>query len=410
MVRKFSAYLSIYNDWDILPSALRSVASHIDELVVVDGAYEWMVPYLAGLGLNPTRSDPRVYAAIEASGIPFRVISKTWKNEPEKRQAGYEACAHDYIYRIDADEIIFFNDRVLEAALSSGLAIGEMYMPNYVAPGWVSCARDLPRIERQCFLFDRRQVSSQLHLNYLWLILTADALPLAGSKPLAVYPEALAFNAHLTAWRTPETGVNRAGFYILNWMRQHGVPWLPALSGQPLTDLQTLFDIVPPAVFRSALQRGRIAFGMIEAPTKRFVPTSLCTAQEATFTDLYEAFLLSLADMNRRAATEEQPFLICLPTLLDLSTPASHDAIVSNGMVSLRMSDPLLTAKVQLLRYSAGEPHSEVLDLSVKINGTDMQVELPETQWRNSDTFRQCLEFHVWSASREISQTFRVLA
>jgi hypothetical protein len=38
MASKFSAYLSIYNDWDILPSALRSVASYLDELVVVDGA------------------------------------------------------------------------------------------------------------------------------------------------------------------------------------------------------------------------------------------------------------------------------------------------------------------------------------------------------------------------------------
>src|SRR6202035_3341065 len=123
MAAKFSAYLSIYNDWDILPSALRSVASHIDELVVVDGAYDWMIPYLTMLGLDSARSDPRVYAAIEESGIPFRVISRTWKNEIEKRQTGYEACAHDFIYRIDADEIMFFDDRALETALSCGFAV-----------------------------------------------------------------------------------------------------------------------------------------------------------------------------------------------------------------------------------------------------------------------------------------------
>ena len=118
MVTKSSAYLSIYNDWDILPSALRSIASHVDELVVVDGAYEWMVPYLTMQGLDPTRSDPRVYAALEASGIPFRVISHTWKHEPEKRLAGYEAFTHDFIYRVDADEIMFFDEPALEAAFS----------------------------------------------------------------------------------------------------------------------------------------------------------------------------------------------------------------------------------------------------------------------------------------------------
>jgi hypothetical protein len=35
---KLSAYLTIYNDWDLLEPALRSIAPYIDEPVVVDGA------------------------------------------------------------------------------------------------------------------------------------------------------------------------------------------------------------------------------------------------------------------------------------------------------------------------------------------------------------------------------------
>jgi hypothetical protein len=410
MANKFSAYLSIYNDWDILPAALRSVASHVDELVIVDGAYEWMVPYLKMLGIDSTRSDPRVYAAIEASGIPFRVISRTWKNEVEKRQSGYAACAHDYIYRVDADEVIFFDDNVLAAALSQGLAVGEMSMPNYVAPGWISRATNLPHIERQCFLFDRRQVSSELHLNYLWLILTADKLPLAGSRPFPVYPEPLAFNSHLTAWRTPRTGVNRAAFYMLNWMRQNGVPWLAELRDKPLTDLQVLFDIVEPNAFLSSLSRGRIAFGMIESPTERtFTPTPLTADQEATFTGVYETFLRSLVEMNIQATAEDQAFLTCQPTLLDLSTPAAHGAIAPGGTVSLRFSVPLVSAKAQLITYAASQPENEVRDLTAKVNGTDMEVELPVGRLDGSPILRQCLEFHVWPNSPELSQRFRVL-
>lgn len=72
---KFSAYLSIYDDWDLLEVALKSIADYVDELVVVDGAYEWMVPYLVATGSDPSRSDKRVYDIIRASGIPFRSIN-----------------------------------------------------------------------------------------------------------------------------------------------------------------------------------------------------------------------------------------------------------------------------------------------------------------------------------------------
>ena len=38
---KISAYLVIYNDYDILEEALSSVVGYVDEMVVVDGAYTW---------------------------------------------------------------------------------------------------------------------------------------------------------------------------------------------------------------------------------------------------------------------------------------------------------------------------------------------------------------------------------
>lgn len=411
MARKFSAYLSIYNDWDILSRALRSVADRVDELVVVDGAYEWMVPYLAALGVDPLRSDARVYDAIASTGIPYRVISKLWSSEPEKRRAGYEACANDYIYRVDADEILFFDDHALETALSAGAAVGEMVMPNYVAPGWISVAKGLGRIERQCFLFDRRQISADIHLNYLWLILTADTLPAAGVKPFAVHPTPLAFNAHLTGWRTPRTAVNRAAFYVLNWMRQNGVPWLPDLRDKPLSDIQALFNIVSADDFRSSLSRSRIAFGMIEPANEReFLPSPLSAEQEGHFIDLFDTFLASLADTNRQAAGAEQPFLTSQPTVLDLSTPAARSAVAPTGMVSIRFSAPLLSAKAQLLSYSRGQPENETRELPVTVSGPEFHIELPTIRWDDSPMLRQCLEFSVWPDPPRLSRTFRVLA
>jgi hypothetical protein len=410
MSTKFSAYLSMFNDWDILPAALRSVAQYVDELVVVDGAYDWMVPYLKMLGRDPLRSDPRVYDAIEASGIPFRVFAGTWKNEIEKRQSGYDACTHDYICRIDADEIMFFSDNALQAALSSGVAVGEMLMPCYVAPGWISRHKDLPHIERQCFLFDRRQVSSEIHLNYLWLVLPADTLPSAAGQPYAIYPEPLAFNAHLTGWRTPETAVNRAAFYVFNRMRKRGVPWISELGDRPLADMRRLLSFVPADAFRSAFRRGRIAMGMIESRSDRlFLPTLLKAEQEETFTGLFGKFLDSLTIVNRLAAAEDQVFLTSQPTLLDLSTPASRAAVAPNGTVSIRVSTPLISATAQLQTYAGDEPNIEMVDLPVSISGTDFHVELPGIGTSARPILRQCLEFHVRSNEPNPSQRFRAL-
>lgn len=411
MTRKFSAYLSIYNDWDILPESLQSVASYVDELVVVDGAYEWMVPYLTMLGIDPIRSDRRVYDILNASGIPFRVISKTWKNEVEKRRSGYEACTHDYIYRVDADEVLFFNEKVLEKALFDGLAVGEMQMPNLVAPGWISRARNLPDIECQCFLFDRRRVSPEIHLNYLWLILTADQLPQVGQKPFPVYPMPLAFNAHLTGWRTPRTGVNRASFYTLNWMRKNGVPWLESLRDRPLTNVQSLFDALPPTAFFSSLSRGRIAFGMIESAANRvFTPNPLDAAQESTYLKIYENFMTSLVEMNQQTVSREQPFLTCLPTLLDLTTEASRKVVAPNATVTIRMSAPLNAAKATLLTYTTKEPFNQERDLSVQLNGNNFTVVLPAIEPDDGPMLRQCLEFHVWPVVAELPQRFQIIA
>ncbi len=407
MSNKFSAYLSIYNDWDILPAALRSIASHVDELVVVDGPYEWMVSYLAGLGLDPRRSDPRVYAALDASGIPYRVISKVWRNEPEKRQTGYEACTHRFIYRVDADEVLFFDDAELERMLSGGGAVGEMEMPSYVAPGWIIAANNNGPIGRQCLLFDREQISPEVHLNYLWLVLGVDELPSPGVRPFPIHPEPLAFNAHLTGWRTPETSVSRAAFYNLNWMRAHGTPWLPELQGRPLTDVNALFDLVPPRYFLNSLRRGRMAAGTDGLTREAIIRASpLSPEQEATFAGLYQSFLDSLTAMNAAAAHEAQPYVREMLTIFDLTTPAARNAIASDGQVVLELSAHIWSARVRLNTYSATAPHSTEEMLAFELAGRELRIALPEPPDASRQMLRQNLDFQVWLDSPSVLQTF----
>ena len=409
MARKFSAYLSVYDDWDILPAALRSVAGHVDELVVVDGCYDWMAPALAGLGRNPERSDPRVYAAIEASGIPFRVIARTWANEVEKRCHGYAACQHDHVFRIDADEVLLFDDTALEQALSDGAAVGEMEMPIYIAPGWITRAAQRDTIERQGLLFDRRRISAEMHLNYLWLILTVDQRPLEGSKPFAVHPRPVAFNAHLTLWRSPQCAGQRAAFYALNWMRQHGVPWLPTLRDRPLADTRALFGQVAPEDFFSSMALGATALGMAEAPERRaFQASPLDAAQEAAFAPLHAGFLGSLAAVNRQAVVEDRRFLACLPSVLDLSSPAARDAAVRDGAVTLRLSGRVQAARARLLSYATSAPHIEARALELQRDGHALRIALPPRGER--EMLREALEFLVWLDDPALSHRFRIVA
>src|SRR5258708_4734974 len=172
-----SGYLTIYNDYDILPYTLRAIAPYVDELIVVDGAYEWMAPYLELSGKNPRKSDDHVYGVLDASAIKYRVESRTWRDETEKRMAGYNACTGRYAFRIDADEVPFFDNSEMERFLASGEPIAQMYKPSYISPKWLVGLNESGFLPSEPFLFDRTRVEPGVHLNYLWLVLGPDHLP-----------------------------------------------------------------------------------------------------------------------------------------------------------------------------------------------------------------------------------------
>ena len=95
-----SGYLAVYNDWDALAPSLASMAPWLDELVVVDGGYQWMAEYLTRIGRDPARSDAPVYQALAAFPKPVTIISRVWRNEIEKRMAGYQACTRRHVFRL----------------------------------------------------------------------------------------------------------------------------------------------------------------------------------------------------------------------------------------------------------------------------------------------------------------------
>ena len=393
MASNFSAYLSIYNDWDILEPALKSIAPYIDELVVVDGGYKWMAPYADRTGRSLLLSDDRVYSAIEACGIRYRIVTQSWDNEVQKRMAGYDACNTRYVFRVDADEILHFNEHALEQYFSLGEAVGEMEMPTYMAPGWILANNDQTRIGRQSFLFDKKQINTTEHLAYLWLVLEADSLPSNAQRQIPVFSESLAYNAHLTTWRTPTTARNRAVFYVMNYFRAKGVPWLADMQ-HPVSDFRRFFDVVPPPVFENILVGHTLVSGHFEPKANScLIRSPLSDEQEAAFAPLYDRFLHGNARLNRQLRSIWRDFVTGQFTSVDLSSSYALKALTDDGTIRLQFDKPLHAAKIQMRYMLQHAPWFGLSELPCRIDGNILEVAVPDLF---SGTLRRTLEFAVW--------------
>jgi len=370
--RRLSAYLCIFNDWEILLPALRSAAPFIDELIVVDGAYRWMTPYLDGMGIDPRRSAAPVYDCLREAGIPYQVLSGIWADEREKRKAGYMACAHRYRFRVDADEVFFFDEAALERFARSGAAVAEMACLLYVCPGWV-LNDNLENWERPPFFFDSERISADDHLRELWIV---DGTRRSKAARPPVFPEPLATVAHLTHWRTPATSVGRAAFYTLNWVRHNGAPWYPELAGNPLPKLGQLFERIAADLYTDTLMTHEIVVGHTPASDRFLMRSPLSTEQEERFAPLYAAFLESQAEANRLLATVGRRVL-SPPLTLDLSSPAARDAVCDGETLCLRSSEPLARATAMLHELVPGEQKPVARVLPVELDHDRLSIPLP---------------------------------
>jgi hypothetical protein len=407
MSTKFSAYLSNYNDFDMLEGALASIADKVDELVVVDGAYEWMAPYYAALGHDPEKSCDRVFDIVSASGIPYRVIRKLWKTEIEKRIAGFAACAGRYVYRIDSDEIAFLDGRLIESFLREGKAVADVRAPQLVAPGWTFASEPVGRLG---YLFDRTQIEPESHLNYLWLVLTSDLRPAEGQPRQPSFEPAIGDIMHLTEWRTWRTAVNRAAFYHLNYMRAHGVHFLSELQGKPLSDLSRLFNIVKPELFRDMLLTSTIVTGSIEPPENlQLLPVALSQPQQATFEAHYHRFIAALAELNTIYAAEQTQFMAGQIMAFDLSSPKARDALIRDGAVTIETTTKIVSARAKIARLAVESGFSaEPVDCA--IDGARLIVKLDPSTALHAPALRKQLQVQIWVDHSATFDRFTIVA
>jgi tetratricopeptide (TPR) repeat protein len=391
-----SAYLSLLDDWDCLGQAIASVLPRVDELVIVDGAYRWMTPYFKESGRDPSRSVAEVYDVLSGLGPKLRVITGIWENEPAKRMAGYEACQGRYRYRVDADEIYFFDEDRLGRFWASSYPVGEMEMPTYIAPGLVAgrAGATAPRIG---FLFDSQVISARDHLSHIWLVLPRwEQRELAPPRPEFVFPEPLAFTAHLTQWRRPASAISRARFYVMNYLRERG-----GEDGAGITDFTSYFARTPPAIFDEILL-GHSIVVMPAAADIAGVPTPLTPRQEQSFAPLYDRYLVGLAELNSRLA--HQPRALACGELyqLDATLPISLP-LAAPGRLAISFSLPIGVLEITLCSYYADPARNTETRLAAEIAGQSASVELPPA---TPGAIRRGLAISFWPEGDEKTARF----
>jgi glycosyltransferase involved in cell wall biosynthesis len=374
---KVSAYLSIYNDWDILEETLKSVKGYIDELIIVDGAYEWMEGFVSNLGWNPAKSHNELYTIIDRSGIPYKSISKTWKNEVEKRTAGYAACDGDYVWRIDADEIYFYHQGNLEKFYKSGMAVAEMEMPMYLSPEYIVKDNNLAKLPCQCFIFNRALISPELHLNYLWLVLTLDELPLGSQKtPFRVFERPIAFNAHLTNFRSTKTSIVRGSFYNINWMRENGVSWSDLHRNKILRDPKVIFQDLTPTEFLETIKFGAFTVGLYKMKgNESVILAPLINSQIETIRPIFESFKHSLKEHYEKSLTSKCHLISNTNIYFDLA--CLPESLQQKGAITLKIDHSISHTAAKVIITSTTEPFFYEIDPVIICDEKTITVHIP---------------------------------
>ena len=400
-----SFYLSVFDDYQLLAPVLAQIAPYVDEIVVVDGAYRWMAPILAAMGRDPTRSVESLRAVFAPYEAKTRWISQLWDNEPAKREAGYAACSHRWIWRMDADEVPFIDNATLDRFQSSGHAVAEMELPLMITPGLV---RGTPgqRFERNAILFDSRQIDAPSHLAYLWLVVPeTERQRIRPANPASIHPDPVSFTAHLTHWRPPVTALARARFYVLNWVREHGQPHLASpFRYDPQAGFAPMLQSFPPTALNDALLGHSIVAGVPELGGAALVPSPLNPAQTELFAPLYPNFLAGLAALNQAMTTQPRILVAGDDYTIDLSTPEAAAPFLRDGHLHFQFGSDLAAARASMTWLHLDDPFLDRTDLPVDRQAGYLLIPLPTRPRR---ALRRTLTLTAWPADGSALLTMR---
>jgi hypothetical protein len=164
---KISIYISLYHDLDFLEDILININENIDEIIFVDGPYEYCLSLLQNLNLfyDEHNKPSKLTTIINKYSHKLKYYYKIWKNEKEKRMFGYDMCSNDLVLLVDCDEFVILKENIINDFISSdkivaGFKIFNMNRINI----------NINQYNIKNILFKKKFITSYQHLSYTWLI------------------------------------------------------------------------------------------------------------------------------------------------------------------------------------------------------------------------------------------------
>ena len=207
---KKGCYISIYSDYGFLDLVLNLLNQTMDEIVIVDGPFEYCISTLKKLNLYYDENNSPIKSIISKYGNKIKYFYKHFKDEKEKRIFGYEQCSTDIVMLADSDEIYLLNEVFINNFYNSKKSVISLDIYNM-------CRTNIgfDKKSRKYILFKKKNISALEHLSYTWLV-GVDGLPNKNTNLMELNNIAGVI-LHQTLNRTKEFSLTKFIFYTRLW-------------------------------------------------------------------------------------------------------------------------------------------------------------------------------------------------
>jgi tetratricopeptide (TPR) repeat protein len=223
---QLSVAICVYNDFDFLAEGIDRIYDLADEIVILDGPYEYCKPILKYFDMYYEQPPQPLKALLARPKVRYEY--RTFEDERRKRIALYEMCRGDVVMLLDSDELVTEIRRDnIAAFLASNKSVASARFHNHVRSN-VLFTQDT----RKLIFFKRAEVSAAAHLNYTWLVGVEQEKP--NREIIFDRERPLLDVAHLTLMRSPYYSIVKYCFYTRLYFHSRGLAdQIDKLFGRP---------------------------------------------------------------------------------------------------------------------------------------------------------------------------------
>ena len=173
--KKISVYIILYFDLDFLHDIISKIYHFVDEIIIVDGPYNYCLDTLKELNLlyNEDNKPEELVKILNDYSAKIKYFYDVWENEKEKRMFGYKECSNELVLLVDGDEFFVFDFDRLKKFIESDKIVGGFYTYNMNRIN-MTFNDSTTTTPKKFVLFKKNFFTPLEHLSYLWLVGVTD--------------------------------------------------------------------------------------------------------------------------------------------------------------------------------------------------------------------------------------------